>query len=79
MASYDFDDSVNETASSSFRNSSAFDFVKGFVTGQIASLSLLFFIVRFLFFRSVGPVASTSNSIRLEASVFSSNRSKSVK
>lgn len=75
--SYDFVDS-GEATSSSFKSSSAYDFVKGFITGQIALLSLLFFIVRFLFFRSVGPVAPSSNSIRLESPSFSKQRHKKV-
>ena len=75
--SFEFVDSGGET-SSSFRTSSALDFVKGFITGQVALLSLLFFIVRFLFFRSVGPVAPSSNSIKLESSSFVSKNQKKV-
>lgn len=75
--SFEFVESGGETASSS-QNSSALDFVKGFITGQVALLTLLLFIVRFLFFRSVGTVAPSSNTIKLESSSFGPKKQKKV-
>lgn len=70
--SYEFVDSDTSASSTTAAasSSSAYDFVKGFITGQVALLSLLFFIVRFLFFRSVGPVTPSSNSIKLDSTAF---------
>jgi len=73
--SFEFVESGTETTRTT---SSAYDFVKGFITGQVALLSLLFFIVRFLFFRSVGPVTPSSNFIKLESAAFTTKLTKKV-
>lgn len=65
-------DSTTRTSGSS----SAYDFVKGFITGQVALLSLLVFIVRFLFFRSTGSAASGGSLIRIDALAFSGRKGR---
>lgn len=72
-----------DSASSSSGNnssgptSSSYDFVKGFITGQVALLSLILLMVRLLFFRSAGAVI-TPTTIKLDSRIFPSTTNKRV-
>ncbi len=59
------------SSSASADSSSAYDFVKGFITGQLALLALLLLIVRLLFFRSaVGTVITPPTTVKLDSRIF---------
>lgn len=66
------------SSSSSSSSSSAYDFVKGFITGQVALLSLLLLIVRLLFFRSAGAVI-TPTTVKLDSKIFPEGRKGRVR
>lgn len=61
------------TSGSTTASSSAYDFVKGFITGQVALLALLLLMVRLLFFRSAGAVI-TPTTIKLDSRIFPTRR-----
>lgn len=65
----DLFDSANSNSSGSSTSSSSYDFVKGFITGQVALLSLILLMVRLLFFRSAGAVI-TPTTIKLDSRIF---------
>jgi hypothetical protein len=60
-------------------SSSAYDFVKGFITGQLALLALLLLIGRVLFFRSVGAVITSPTTVKLDSRIFNPKEVKKAK
>ena len=67
------------TQSTQSSSSSAYDFVKGFITGQLALLALLVLMVRLLFFRSVGAVITSPTTVALDSRIFNAKEVKRVK
>lgn len=65
--------SSSSPSASAGSSSSAYDFVKGFITGQLALLALLLLIVRLLFFRSAGAII-TPTTVKLDSRIFPEGR-----